>query len=207
MPSPPPVPECVSDGTCVYKGVKFNNYDNIPANMTGCKDRCYCENSEVLCQEACYELSPNPPNYLACSAAVAVKIPQEERPCCMAWGCPDLGDLPEKLDEVETEQVNSTALAFNVRLPKLLDGMPGFYEVLYSSGLQGHPDPNQWPKRIITPPGGKLVVSEEDEARVVFSELLPNQQYFLKVLVHVRQDDDNGEVKQMPEHLEFGLLP
>ena len=48
--------------------------------------------------------------------------------------------------------------------------------------------------RIITPPNGKLVVNDEDEAQVVLSELLPNQQYFLKALVHVRQDEDKGEV-------------
>ena len=31
----PPVPICLSDGSCQYKGEKFNNYDNIPANLTG----------------------------------------------------------------------------------------------------------------------------------------------------------------------------
>ena len=29
---------------------RFNNFDNIPANLTGCEKRCYCENGEVLCQ-------------------------------------------------------------------------------------------------------------------------------------------------------------
>ena len=70
----PPVPKCKSDGACDYKGVKFNNYDNIPANMTGCEQRCYCENGEVLCQEACYELPKEPPGYIACSASVAIKV-------------------------------------------------------------------------------------------------------------------------------------
>ena len=31
----PPVPKCLSDGSCEYKGEKFKNYDNIPANLTG----------------------------------------------------------------------------------------------------------------------------------------------------------------------------
>ena len=57
----PPVPTCKSDGSCHYNGQKFNNYDNIPANLTGCEKRCYCENGEVLCQDACYEISPEPP--------------------------------------------------------------------------------------------------------------------------------------------------
>lgn len=190
----PPVPVCKNDGSCLYEGQKFNNYDNIPANMTGCEDRCYCENSEVLCQKACYDLEPNPPNYLSCNPAIAIKIPQEERPCCLQWGCPDLADLPKKLDSVQTEPLNSTSLMFNVKVPRLLDGMMGFYEIFYTSGFNGHPDPNQWPKTIITPPNGKLVVSENEEANLILSELLPNQQYFLRVDVHIRKDDEPGEV-------------
>ena len=57
----PKVPKCLSDGSCQYEGQKFKNYDNIPANLTGCEKRCYCENGEVLCQDACYEISEEPP--------------------------------------------------------------------------------------------------------------------------------------------------
>ncbi len=75
----PPVPTCKSDGRCQYKGEKsvgkekkvdimtfrllratptispppvsrFNNFDNIPVRLSGCEQRCYCENGEVLCQ-------------------------------------------------------------------------------------------------------------------------------------------------------------
>ena len=67
--------------------LRFNNFDNIPMNLTGCEQRCYCENGKVLCQNACYEMSPDPPNYLACPSSQAVKVPQEDRPCCNQWGC------------------------------------------------------------------------------------------------------------------------
>ena len=66
---------------------RFNNYDNIPMNLTGCEQRCYCEDGEVLCREACYELADKPPTYLRCSSKVAAKIPKDDRPCCLVWGC------------------------------------------------------------------------------------------------------------------------
>ena len=66
---------------------RFNNYDNIPMNLTGCEQRCYCEDGEVLCREACYELADKPPTYLRCSSQVAAKIPKDDRPCCLVWGC------------------------------------------------------------------------------------------------------------------------
>ena len=66
---------------------RFNNYDNIPMNLTGCEQRCYCEDGEVLCRDACYELADKPPNYLRCSSKVAAKIPKDDRPCCLVWGC------------------------------------------------------------------------------------------------------------------------
>ena len=56
-------------------------------NLTGCEQRCYCEDGEVLCREACYELADKPPNYLRCSSKVAAKVPKDDRPCCLVWGC------------------------------------------------------------------------------------------------------------------------
>jgi len=55
------------------KAKKFKNYDNIPANLTGCEKRCYCENGEVLCQDACYEISEEPPGYLSCAKDIAIE--------------------------------------------------------------------------------------------------------------------------------------
>eukprot|EP00095_Tigriopus_kingsejongensis_P003970 maker-scaffold310_size212938-snap-gene-0.12 protein:Tk03970 transcript:maker-scaffold310_size212938-snap-gene-0.12-mRNA-1 annotation:"epidermal cell surface receptor" len=190
----PPAPVCQNDGSCMYEGEKFNNYDNIPANLTGCEDRCFCENGEVMCQKACYELEATPPNYLSCNPALAIQIPQEERPCCRQWGCPDLADLPKTLDSVETQELNATAIQFNIKVPRILDGMSGFYEVYYSSGFHGHPDASQWPRRIITPPQGKLSVSENEIANLILTELLPETQYFLKVDIHVRKEDEPGEI-------------
>ena len=45
----PPVPTCLSDGSCHYKGQNFSNYDGLPESVTGCEQRCHCENEEVCC--------------------------------------------------------------------------------------------------------------------------------------------------------------
>lgn len=101
-------------------------------------------------------------------------------------------DFPTKLEFVSPESINETSVAFNIRLPRVLDGISGFYEVYYTNGLHGHPDPSNWPKRVITPKDGKLSVSSGDEASVVLSELSPNQQYFLKIDLHVRKNDEEA---------------
>ena len=49
------VQTCKSDGSCHYKGKNFTNYDSIPEELSGCEQRCHCEDEEVLCQNACYE--------------------------------------------------------------------------------------------------------------------------------------------------------
>jgi hypothetical protein len=61
---------------------------------------------------------------------------------------------------------------------------------------RGRPDPSQWPSRVVLPEDGKISVNSEDLAKVIVSELLPNQQYFLKVQVHVRQGQDIDEVRR-----------
>ena len=48
-------------------------------NLSGCEQRCYCENGEVLCQPACYSIPDSPPGSLACRPEVAIKVPQEDR--------------------------------------------------------------------------------------------------------------------------------
>ena len=136
----PPPPVCLNTGSCVYKGVSFNNYDSIPANMSGCEQRCHCDDGQVKCHEACHPISDRAPRYLQCSPEVAVKKPMEERPCCQKWDCPDLGALPDHLEgPVKVTGYNATSLKIEFgQLPKNLNGRSGFYQVHYVSGLSGH---------------------------------------------------------------------
>ena len=100
----------------------------------------------------------------------------------MAWGCPDPPEveepgesekLPDKLSEVTQDEAagaNATALALDVSLPRSIDGMQGYYQVFVTSGLQGHPDPNQWPSRAVLPEGGTISVSPAGKSRSVLPD-------------------------------------
>ena len=156
--------------------------------LQGCEQRCYCENGEVLCQDACYEISEEPPGYLSCAKDIAIKMPKIDRPCCETWGCPP---VPEKieLENVVTEAQNATAVIIKAKVPRALNGKEGFFQVFYTSGL--HQDPNEWPMKEIKPPGGLFDVNSEGETQVLLNELLPNQQYFLRLALNIQESSQN----------------
>ncbi|CAH2094377.1 unnamed protein product [Euphydryas editha] len=95
-PNPPPTPpnccprtaRCLSDGTCHYKGVAIPNWSEVPLELTGCEEHCFCENGELDCEEACAPLPPIPPQNLRCPPMhrpAPVNISDED--CCKQWGC------------------------------------------------------------------------------------------------------------------------
>ncbi|XP_022817778.1 putative epidermal cell surface receptor isoform X1 [Spodoptera litura] len=95
-PSPPATPpnccprtaRCLSDGTCHYKGVAVPNWSEVPISLTGCEQRCFCENGELDCQEVCSPLPAVPPQTLRCPPAhrpAPVNISDDD--CCKHWGC------------------------------------------------------------------------------------------------------------------------
>ncbi|XP_047033477.1 putative epidermal cell surface receptor isoform X1 [Helicoverpa zea] len=95
-PSPPATPpnccprsaRCLSDGTCHYKGVAVPNWSEVPISLTGCEQRCFCENGDLDCQDVCSPLPAVPPQTLRCPPGhrpAAVNISDED--CCKQWGC------------------------------------------------------------------------------------------------------------------------
>ncbi|XP_049877919.1 putative epidermal cell surface receptor isoform X2 [Pectinophora gossypiella] len=111
-PSPPPIPpnccpraaRCLSDGTCHYKGFDVPNWTEVPISLTGCEQRCFCENGELDCQEVCSPLPPLPPQTLRCPPLHRpgpVNISDED--CCKQWGCIPNGQTPSP-DAVNTNR-------------------------------------------------------------------------------------------------------
>lgn len=79
---------CKNNGSCLYEGMFFKNWEHLPINLTGCEKRCYCENNKVECQNSCPPVTALPPATLPCPPNLAVisKLPEDD--CCKYWICP-----------------------------------------------------------------------------------------------------------------------
>lgn len=97
VPSPPNCcPEeirCKNNGSCLYKGETFPNWQQLPVNVTGCEQRCYCEMGNVECQNYCPPVTALPPNTLPCMPHQAVVGHSPDDDCCMAWVCKSGGKM------------------------------------------------------------------------------------------------------------------
>ncbi|XP_073950661.1 stranded at second transmembrane protein isoform X2 [Choristoneura fumiferana] len=127
-PTPPPRPpnccpraaRCLSDGTCHYKEVAIPNWTEVPISLTGCEQRCFCENGELDCQEVCTPLSPLPPQSLRCPPLHRpgpVNISDED--CCKQWGCvPNGTPTPEMANSTPTHPLFLPTIPPEIHFPQ-----------------------------------------------------------------------------------------
>ena len=203
----PPVPVCLSDGSCQYKGENFTNYDSIPEDLTGCEQRCHCEDGEVKCREACYEIPANPPSWLPCGPDQAAHIPNPDRTCCKIWGCPppppkveEEVSLPTKLLGSSAEPFNSSCVSVGFDIPPSVGGMKGWYSIGYSTLAAGHQDANRWPTQKITPTNGRIPDTDDlifnggsEHETVLVCSLVPNFDYIFRPSI-VLEDHETSPI-------------
>merc|ERR1719222_153429 len=137
----------MSTGECEYKDEIFPNYETIPMNLTGCEQRCYCDDAIVQCQEACNTLSTNPPPWLPCQPSRAIKVPEKDRPCCEMWDCRETNDcsvLPTRLQDTKINPVNATHISIRFDIPAIMGTYEGFLQIQYTAGFSGTQDHSSW---------------------------------------------------------------
>ncbi|KAK4294238.1 hypothetical protein Pmani_033123 [Petrolisthes manimaculis] len=91
IPTPPkccPQMKCIQTYACQYMGQTFNNYDEVPRELTGCSQVCTCNYGNVTCRPLCEEVPPIPPPHLNCAHETAILVTLPGEPCCRSWQCP-----------------------------------------------------------------------------------------------------------------------
>lgn len=86
---------CKNNGSCLYEGKTFKNWEQLPINITGCEKRCYCEMGKVECQNTCPPVTALPPATLPCPPhhAIISSIPDDD--CCKYWVCSSSSPKPD----------------------------------------------------------------------------------------------------------------
>ncbi|XP_014239873.1 putative epidermal cell surface receptor isoform X4 [Cimex lectularius] len=214
VPNPPHCcPEtviCTNNGSCTYKDELFDNWADIPDKLTGCEEKCYCENGKVNCRPRCLPVPNSPPSDLPCSPndAILTHTPGEDN-CCLQWTCgakqnaapprrpmPGFPIHPSQHDPngivvhtLEAVDENNVRLIFSV--PLVLVGLHGRVELRYTSDKENS-DPSTWEQKVFAPANDLIATSE---LQFELDDLQPDTEYKIKITVVMRDIENSPASK------------
>lgn len=208
---------CKNNGSCVYEGVPYDNWAQIPTNVTGCEKRCYCELGKIQCQNVCPPITALPGPDLPCPPHMATLGHAPDDDCCMYWVCkgpqqtgPAFPGFPQQAqDEIivqALEAIDSQTIRLAFLVPSVIVGLHGRVEVRYTNKTTD--DLDQWELQVFAPPND-LIATPQLEFDLL--GLQPDTEYKIKITITLR-DMHNTPTSQVykiktPPHSASSTLP
>ncbi|XP_046995960.1 putative epidermal cell surface receptor isoform X1 [Schistocerca americana] len=90
---------CKNNGSCLYEGQRFDNFAQIPTNLTGCEQHCACEFGNVTCRRVCEPLGDSPPPEFNCPVPPIIGLLPHDN-CCRSWLCPQPSTGTDTMDRL-----------------------------------------------------------------------------------------------------------
>lgn len=167
---------CKNNGSCVYQGVLFENWQDIPDQLSGCKEKCFCSSGNVTCRQRCPTIPKTPPVGLSCSPKQPILGHPPGEECCLAWICPMIQETVV-VHHIEAVDEGTVRLIFSV--PEILVGLHGRIELRYTSELKNN-DPSTWEQQVLAPLGDMIATPELE---FELKGLQPDTEYKIKITV------------------------
>ncbi|KAK8752616.1 hypothetical protein OTU49_006504 [Cherax quadricarinatus] len=195
--------KCISSSACQYMGQTFNNYDQIPRELTGCSQVCTCNYGNVTCHDLCDPVPIAPPPELNCEPQNAVLITLPGETCCRSWQCTahsDIefeflgttervettqfpGDSKGGISEPHTTSLDPRTVHFFFSTPSLYQGLPGELLIRFTSDPTDNSDPSTWSQEVLVPMGSIISQSEWDH---ILTGLQPSTEYAMQIVLTVQ---------------------
>ncbi|XP_046995962.1 putative epidermal cell surface receptor isoform X3 [Schistocerca americana] len=189
---------CKNNGSCLYEGQRFDNFAQIPTNLTGCEQHCACEFGNVTCRRVCEPLGDSPPPEFNCPVPPIIGLLPHDN-CCRSWLCPQpstgfgIDNLPpgfprlpsQKTGDITVhivEAVDPTSVRLVFSVPPVLVGLHGRIELRYTSD-KGNNDVASWEQQILAPPDDIIATPQLE---FVLGELQPDTEYQIQISVMMR---------------------
>ncbi|XP_037041377.1 putative epidermal cell surface receptor isoform X3 [Bradysia coprophila] len=181
--------KCVDNGTCEYKGQFFDNWEEIPSNISGCEQHCYCERGKVECRPACPPVPALPPPHLPCNPKNARLLPVPDDECCKQWSCttsdaePGHGypTLTPDLQVLALDAIDSRTVRVIFMVPQVFVGLHGRVELRYTNKRNN--DTSTWAAQVFAPPEDLIATSQLE---FELPGLEPNSEYRVKINLILR---------------------